>query len=170
MGGSLFNIRAFDDYLMNYHIKPNMIYLPQLGAEDYTDIINNYKKRENKNMGYKVISKEGSQLTVRLDSGAEVSGTMTQVSKTLQSLGYAIAGLGKTYKSESDGEVLIATMATPHIRNAMAKQLREYADSLTRLTDKTFSRSLYEKLDLAFWSDEFNLLWDELDERNRATK
>lgn len=64
-----------------------------------------------------------------LPNGATVEGTATQIVSIARALGYTV-NLGNTYQSESQGTLLIDEMQTSHIRNALLKKYRAWAQNL----------------------------------------
>lgn len=70
-------------------------------------------------------------VTVTLPTGMIISGTQEQVVETLNALGHKpdtyIPG---TYMSSSKGLIPIASMATPHIKNALLVEYRDWLDTL----------------------------------------
>jgi len=122
-------------------------------------------KREKMTNKFNVTNRTGNQIVVKLDDGTTVSGTVVQVTKTLKALGYD-ANLEKTYKSSTNGTVLISSMPTPHIRNAVAKQIQVWLDGLKKLDNADFYEEVYNKLDMPFWDNEFINLVEELQDRD----
>jgi len=115
---------------------------------------------------YKIISQVKNQISVKLDDGTVLSGTIFQVKKTLDKLGYGTINFGITYNSSTDGVILIASMATPHIRNAIQKKIQDWVISLKEIKDiEKYGLEVYQKLDTSFWDEEFINLIEELDKR-----
>lgn len=96
----------------------------------------------------------GSEVfTVQLPNGVEVRGTYNQVAMILTPLGYgnllAREGDGKHYRSDSRGVIAISEMDIKHLRNAIAKRMREWSNSMptSYMNDEAFITSIKTCLD-----------------------
>lgn len=74
-------------------------------------------------------------MEITLPNGLVLSGTMDQITEAARKLGYSASITSGMYNSGSKGWVRIVGMETTHIRNAMLKIYRGWAESLSALTD-----------------------------------
>lgn len=80
-------------------------------------------------------AKKESMLSITLPTGVKIEGSGPELSKVLETLGVKRIDDGAHYTSTSKGVIKISDMATPHIRNAICKMYREWADDLSVVKD-----------------------------------
>jgi len=73
-------------------------------------------------------------MRVTLKSGVVIEGSGDEFQKLIKELGGVKEDDGIHYMSESKGVVTISSMNSVHIKNAIAKQYRDWAQSLTSLS------------------------------------
>jgi hypothetical protein len=83
-------------------------------------------------------------MTVTLPDGITITGSKTQIAAVLTKLGedgskYTPTGF---YWSSSKGLVDIESMATPHIKNALLLEYKQWVEDLRRMTDIQFINTL----------------------------
>lgn len=67
---------------------------------------------------------------VQLPNDLQLKGSSEQVLAAMKCLGYSLESIDTYYSKSSGKSVLISSMASPHIRAAILKILREYVDGL----------------------------------------
>ncbi len=75
--------------------------------------------------------------TITLPNGTIISATEEMISRLLKG-----TEDGVHYNSSTHGKIKIADMATPHIKNAVAKSVREAIDSLRTKSAREFAREV----------------------------
>lgn len=77
-------------------------------------------------------------MKITLPNGAVLEGDEKQIDSVMKSLGYigTASDLSNYYYSKStDSYLLIKTMPTPHLMNAVLKEYREWVSDLSKETD-----------------------------------
>jgi len=72
---------------------------------------------------------------ITLTTGVVVEGEGKALYDTLRALGVHLLDDGRHYVSESKGIIVIKDMPTPHLRNAIFKQYREWLESVATSKD-----------------------------------
>ena len=80
------------------------------------------------------IFEDGDKMQITLENGLTISGSQDEVYGVMRKLGYGEQN-GKFYNSSSKGLILISEMETSHLRNAVLKLNREWAESLSAIND-----------------------------------
>lgn len=83
----------------------------------------------------KCITKKEKAMEFKLPNGAVLTGTPEQVISTAKMLGYSVDD-SLFYNSSTHGRVLINEMSTHHLKNALLKMYRDWAASLSGLSEK----------------------------------
>ena len=73
-------------------------------------------------------------MKLTLPNGAVLEGTEEQILQLCEMLGHKVA----MYKSSSKGMIPIVGMPTPHIRNALLVEYKEWLESLRKLSNTEF--------------------------------
>ena len=120
--------------------------------------------KENK-MRFNVVKQTTREVTVKVDNGVTLIGTPLQVTRSLEALGFTNVNFGKIYNSNTKGKVLISSMATLHLANAVIKKIREWANGLHANDINDLVENQLDHLDVPFWDDEFKDLYTELSDR-----
>ncbi len=85
-----------------------------------------------------------AEVTVTLTNGVTIKGEPKKVAETLIEMGQGIND-GVHYLSESKGLVKIADMHPMHIKNAICKSYRDWADQLNKVEDNVaFLRCMHD--------------------------
>jgi hypothetical protein len=80
------------------------------------------------------INGEENKMKITLGNGLTIEGSQREVVDAMQKLGYGNED-EKFYNSESKGLILISDMETSHLRNAVLKLNREWAESLSQIDE-----------------------------------
>lgn len=75
-------------------------------------------------------------------NGVTIEGTVDQVANVAAKLEIPLDNDGTWYKSQSRGYIRIADMSEEHLRRAIAKRFRTWAESLSGFTGTTFTQAV----------------------------
>lgn len=86
--------------------------------------------------------KKGTK-TMKIEwNGLVIEGTADQVANAAGKLGIPLGDDGTWYKSQSRGLIHITDMSEEHLRRAVAKRFRTWAESLSGLTGTAFTQAV----------------------------
>ena len=104
---------------------------------------------------------EENKMKITLGNGLIIEGSQKDVMDAIQKLGYGDQN-EKFYNSSSRGLMLISEMETSHLRNAVLKLNREWAESLSRIDDP---QDVVEAVETGNQDETFLAMLEELDDR-----
>lgn len=88
-------------------------------------------------------AEEKGTKTMKIEwNGVTIEGTSAQVAFAASKLGIPLGDDGVWYNSQSRGLTRIADMSEEHLRRAVAKRLRTWAESLSGLTGSDFLQAV----------------------------
>ena len=103
-----------------------------------------------------------NKMKITLGNGLTIEGSQREVVDAMQKLGYGSQN-ERFYNSESKGLILISDMETSHLRNAVLKLNREWAESLSEIDDP---QDVVEALEMGNQDKTFQAMLEELDDRD----
>jgi hypothetical protein len=107
-------------------------------------------------------NREERKMQIKLGNGLTIIGTESEVLDAMRKLGYGDQS-NKFYNSESKGLILISDMETSHLRNAVLKLNREWAESLSGIYDP---ETVVEAIEAGNQDETFQAMLEELDCRD----
>lgn len=110
----------------------------RLGLEQFAKVANSNKAIQER--------KEKNHMRVTLANGLVLEGTVDQVVASAKALGFPVGEDGTFYMSSTRGLIRIKDMESQHIRNAISKRARIYADGLRTLDTTQFVKAVTTRL------------------------
>ena len=111
---------------------------------------------------YNIENEKENKMKITLGNGLILEGAQPDVMDAMQKLGYGSQN-ERFYNSESKGLMLISDMETSHLRNAVLKLNREWAESLSEIDDP---QDVVEALEMGNQDKTFQAMLEELDDRD----